>query len=127
MDYLSTQCLIDAWSAVRTQQQWGLGCPTNGCPAGTPRLQTLDLTKCWKITCDDASNATFADIAGAVAAWQIVDNVMSGMVEMGVGLREAIQHTQMILRFHNVAPNTLPKGVLSAYTGALDMSFDPDA
>ena len=44
MDYLSTQCLIDAWSAVRTQQQWGLGCPTNGCPAGTPRLQTLDLT-----------------------------------------------------------------------------------
>ena len=68
MDHLSTQCLIDAWSAVRTQQQWGLGCPTNGWPAGTPRLQTLDLTKCWKITCNDASDETFADIAAELSS-----------------------------------------------------------
>ena len=67
MDHLSTQCLVDAWNTVRSQQQWGVGCPTSGCPAGTPRVQALDLKKCWKSTCNDASDADVTAVAAELS------------------------------------------------------------
>ena len=81
-----------------------------------------------KITAKQAVSARCNDVmtqvAAAIATYQILDKCCAESASEAVELRSEIQQTQNLLRTFKVQPRELNALICSAYTSALNMTFE---